>query len=197
MERIPNERLIEIAGLAGELWFGFLEAFEGQLKATDLFSSSIARINPVVLKFFQYCSEIEIGELPAIGGSTQSVIQSFVLATALTGKHSAPTWLWCSSNGAPGLLIDYDQIDVAFPQRPVAQKVITRLFLHEIGHLVLHFKRLTTGSSGRVHNSTSLDEEEAWAFCGIILGLALGTIARGGRDTHPKDQVDKAWKHSI
>jgi hypothetical protein len=84
------------------------------------------------------------------------------------------------------------------------RKIATRLILHEAGHVVLHFRELQTRKKTEIRPAaigsvlmgvpsvSEAQEEEAWIFCGIILGLALGQMARKSRPMH----VDRAWPRS-
>lgn len=165
---MSNERAKEIMGIAHAHWLDYMSFVNGKYVPKDLFDITKARINSCASEFFTYCSEIELG----VGGA--SIGQTSSLAVS-----GSPSWLW-QQRGVPVILIDYGVIGANIPDHS-QRKVITRIILHEVGHVILHFKDILAlgGLGGAGANETQ--EEEAWLFSSAIIGLALGQIAPSGR----------------
>ena len=184
-EQIENHRLQTIAGEANTLWTAFVESLGSTHKPESLFHVvPSVTLNPVVLRFFTFCAELKLGA---------AVSPAFLIPTSTRGRSPAPTWLWHQGGGRPAILIDFDQIGHSFPADAQKQRTITRLILHEIGHMTLHYGSLRSQARGKVSSASPQQEQEAWAFAGIILGVALGGLARSGRTRVPPI-IDGAWK---
>jgi hypothetical protein len=70
--------------------------------------------------------------------------------------------------------------------------LIAKLILHEIGHVVLHWDHDNPGPPDNlVPNMPEQYEYHAWAFAGLVFGLAIGHIAIASRMS---DGADTAWK---
>jgi hypothetical protein len=107
---------------------------------------------------------------------------------SLWGSHRAPSWLWQNASESPLVFIDTGHIESVI-SGPVVHRIYTRLVLHEIGHLLLHWEKLKPQGYASVKPSSPDDEEEAWLFCEVIMGLALGEYAKVGRPS----TIDQAW----
>lgn len=190
--RIKTGRFIEIASLARELWESFAASEGAKFHPQSLFKADYrTTVNSMAFVFGRHCAEKVIGRTSS---------EPFMLRQTLDGERKAPSWLWKHPDGSPAVLVDVDQVALAFPGNEREQKkILTRLFLHEIGHVVLHLAELNvipTGAAdeGVYHPGVKDEqEEEAWIFCGVILGLALGCLARDGRNA---GLIDCAWEQS-
>ena len=158
-------------------WFGFLGATSQSSRA--LFDRT-TWVNRCALGFFRYCAEITLGT----SGAT-------IVPTSLLAGSGSPSWLWHKGKGVPHILIDFDAIHEKVPN--TERKTVTRILIHEVGHLVLHYPDIASFARGRVSSCTALQEQEAWVFAGIVVGLALGQTAP---DLRPQ-VVDNAWKLSV
>ncbi len=185
--KIAPPRFAEIAAKAKSLWDGFVDNYNSQFPPQSLFRDDYrATVNPMALHFGLHC----VKSL----GIQRLEDTAICLRQNLDGEQRAPSWLWKNEDGAPIILMDVDQVTLSFPQNEKEQKKIrTRLFLHEIGHIVLHLSALKNQRSA-FHPGVSDDqEEEAWIFCNVIVGLALGCVARSGR---LNNVIDGAWEKS-
>ena len=180
---ITEARIREIAHAAGELWLKFLGSLGPDFPAPFLFKEYPGTtVNPWVLRLFKFC---------CVNHLHVNTYKAFPVITRLTGTRAAPSWLWDNGGSNIAILIDQVQVQTLIPIDR-RQKVVARLVLHEIGHIVLHLKALTPMSSGHVNSASPEQEEEAWVFCGTILGLALGHVARSSRP----HVIDAAWTHA-
>ena len=180
--------MTKVVDLAVQLWDGFSSMSE-LAPADDLFrQENRCRINPCILRLVNYCAQAVLG-----------VRKVEVVETALDGQSRS--CLWQNGEGVPSILIDLDQIAAAVPREDDRQRIATRLLLHEIGHLVLHFPRSRGRNVGRIGVTWS-EEEEAWAFCWTLLNLALFSVVRASRETnstilgeasHSGIQVSESW----
>ena len=189
--RVSLSRLKKITSLARELWFGFADLRQPEfLSDGQLFDTRMPVVNPSAAAFFKYCVKKTLG----VDGAA-------VILAELSGDRPAPSWLWHRNWAAAWVILDPSQIGRKFKDVQHRRRVATRLILHEAGHVALHFfslKRIahskahgaTAGSSGSgVPSVNEAQEEEAWIFCGAILGLALGQLARKSRP----EFTDRAW----
>lgn len=180
MEPISQRRAEEITGIAHTYWLGFNEALGKKGNEDWLFQlPERGRVNQCVLLFFRYCAQIRLGVAGATVAPTESI------------GHGVPSWLWHQGGGVPWVLLDFKEILSKFSIGE-ERKIVTRIILHEIGHLVLHFQALAGMGKGLVPSSNAIQEEEAWLFCSVIMGLALGNLAKSKRP----NSVDAAWSHS-
>lgn len=181
-ERISQQRHKEIAAIAHDLWFGFVDSHGERFKDLSLFDTE-SRINPTVMKFLRHCVEVYT-DFP---GSSAGVVYTRF------DDPTAPSWLW--SNGrekGPWVVIDNEKIGNTV-RVDEERKILTRIILHEIGHIVLHFCKILKDSVGAVKSANDNQEEEAWIFCFAVIGASLGEAARKGRELKI---TDRAWNYS-
>jgi hypothetical protein len=179
---ISQARMREVADIAYTYWYDFVKFLEMRFNPDDLFNTmGPARINPCALAFFRYCAEIRLGK----GGATVSTVSSL-------GSTNSPSWLWHQGNGVVWILLDLPTVQGVISVQE-ERKLITRIILHEIGHVVLHYPDVSRYGRGNVPSAEDHQEEEAWLFSGILLGLALGLVAKKGRGA---GITDLAWSKS-
>lgn len=68
--------------------------------------------------------------------------------------------------------------------------LLTRIFLHELGHIVQHRDHMFRNGLGKADNCLAEHEEYAWNFAASVVGLALGDYAKKCKESN---QPDKAW----
>jgi hypothetical protein len=215
--RVTAKRLKEIAGLAHQLWFEFARRrqtkpeYKGFLANGELLDAQTPlTLNVHAEAFFNFCVEKTLGVddgtivLARLFRPSKASVASSTAGKRSDGK-SAPSWLYHRQWRVAWMVLDLHQLDEQTQGGHEARrKIATRLILHEAGHVVLHFLKLRTrkktgirpaaigGALRGVPSVNEAQEEEAWVFCGIILGLALGQMARRSRPKH----VDRAWPRS-
>ena len=91
------------------------------------------------------------------------------------------SWLFSSRPGIYAVVINREAIAESSKQTgKITNEIIVRLFLHELGHLVLHGKQMFDSKKRSFAPATAPNqEEEAWVFVGLIHGIAAG--AQAGR----------------
>ncbi len=80
------------------------------------------------------------------------------------------------------------------PDRRFAETLITdRCIYHEVGHIKLHGHLLAAGAVwGLAPQATPQEEEEAWVFCFIVLGMVVGDYAEHCRERRNMDDSPTA-----
>lgn len=167
-------------------WTAFVRQHRNRLTPDGLFDRR-SKINRCALEFLRHCAEI------CVGAGNADVMWSQLSSSAPGGWKDRPaSWLWKKGDGSPRVLIDLGYVtqEVSAPER---NKVLTRILLHEIGHVALQWDALDPNVADQASASTSEHEEQAWVFCGAILGLALGFLADGARRERPPTN-DPTWR---
>lgn len=79
--------------------------------------------------------------------------------------------------------------DHVHPDLQFCEALLTaRCMYHEVGHVKMHGYLLARRSPGTLAVSASpAEEEQAWVFCFIILGMMIGDYARSQRRSHNMD----------
>lgn len=91
------------------------------------------------------------------------------------------SWLYRGEyRGTYSVVFDSESINAACVQhRKPVEDVIFKLFLHELGHFVLHrkelFKGIEDGCGGT--NADAENELEAWLFAYTVIGICIGDRA--------------------
>jgi hypothetical protein len=101
------------------------------------------------------------------------------------------SWLYRSFAGSYAAVFDERLIAVMAPTvKAKEMELKTKLFLHELGHFVLHRDKLFNGqrSAGLAATAVAEMEAEAWFFAYVILGLA-----RGDRAALTTASIDNTW----
>jgi hypothetical protein len=103
------------------------------------------------------------------------------------------SWLYRNFAGSYAAIFDEQLISSATAtsfNRILPTEAIARLFLHELGHFVLHRQHLFKDhhSSGLAASALAEMEAEAWFFAYVIVGLA-----RGDRAALTTAAVDNTW----
>ncbi len=167
-----------IADKALGLWNDFAESN----KDLALLALDKTRWHFFAKRFLSYVAEISLTR--GYQGGAQ-----IVYASNLHSKLRAPSWLLHSGGDVPHILVDREYIKqkVTDPEYP---KIVSRLIIHEIGHLAMHWYRLRQQTGKPVESATAAEEQQAWTFCGVILGLGLALKAVSGRSN---GTIDDAW----
>jgi hypothetical protein len=97
------------------------------------------------------------------------------------------SWLWQAYPGVYAAVFDHSHLTDRFSQLGVQAAELkaklndtkARLFMHELGHFVLHRKAIfaSTRKPDFAASAEAEMEEEAWLFSHIVFGLALGNRA--------------------
>ena len=177
----------DISGKGYELWRSFLELNNGTFGPTSLFTQDWRlRLNKCAAAFLQYCAE-------EIVGSDRKVPVVLTSLSKANADDKPVSWL-CRSNGAPAVIIDRPHIVESLPTHTVS-RCITRIILHEIGHIVEHWAKLEPPGQldQPLPSAEPHHEAEAWWFGQAVVGAAVGALAC----QHRKDGgYDQAWPHS-
>jgi len=115
------------------------------------------------------------------------------------------SWLYHESNDVPVILIDrellskqiayLEEVDQAKLKPARLRPIISRIVLHELGHLVLHWQSLHPRADGKYVKDSPIEfEEHAWLFAGMIVGLETGRIAKESKTLLG---FDNAWRQTI
>lgn len=146
------------------------------------------RTSPLAMQFANYAAS------KALGTATDVDVYFECLHSYSPGHWEGrpASWLW-KLNNQPAIYIDSGLVhnSVALPS---ANRAVSRLILHETGHIVLHWNSLLGGSS-ETRLSTPVQEKEAWWFASCIVGLALGHLSEKIR-TGPPEANDSVWPHA-
>lgn len=193
----------DVAQMAANLWHEFEQRAARQWDPQSLYGSlfwtkSKTPVNPCALSFFIHCSsKVRNISSPVIHSSEE--FGDFNPA----GWDGRPaSWLWNMGYGVPGIVYNRAMVSDKLQNEREERRVITRLILHETGHMVLHWDHLRSlVSSSQMRNPTGMpqasyvQEREAWWFCSIVIGLALGWVAHKTREGPPLAN-DQAWLHA-
>jgi hypothetical protein len=100
------------------------------------------------------------------------------------------SWLWQAFPGVYAAVFDHSHLtkrgeQIGVPGEQLRQKLNdtkARLYLHELGHFVLHRKELfgdrpKAAKAGFAISAQAEMEAEAWLFANVVMGLALGNRA--------------------
>lgn len=195
--------------MAWSLWDMFIQKHAKMYDNSSLFKKDVTRNpyrNPCAEAFMYFCAKAG----PCAEGG---IITRQTLTQVRPNKpNRAVSWLSAYLNRAehkcPILVIDSDYLKDQIPvlEAPlVVHRVYTRLLLHEVGHLVLHWdqmiQELTSkdapaslgGLEARWPVSSPKQEAEAWLFCYAVLGAGIGRYAFLAREG-PVDDNDPAWR---
>ena len=97
------------------------------------------------------------------------------------------------------IILDWNYLTIQYG-RGVADMVraVNHLVLHETGHVVLHWQKLTSAGGvppqGLVQDMDPQAEAEAWGFCGALLSMALARIAYETK-ANPTPSSRQAWEY--
>jgi hypothetical protein len=134
-------------------------------------------INKVAFEFYEYCARMSLGVARADVGYCDLL----GVAPDQRGTRAA-SWLWKTGVKVPMIAIDKEYVTALVPRDDQRDKIFTRLLLHEVGHVVFHWKDLRPGiprgDAAPLLGATVEQEEEAWWFASSIVGLAVGDQAR-------------------
>lgn len=104
------------------------------------------------------------------------------------------SWLYVVFPGVYATIFDEDKIRVICTGVGSSRNlddVLVELYLHELGHLVLHRDDLFKGlKNGLAINAQADHEEEAWLFAYCVLGHAKGGRAR---EAKLRTYLDDSW----
>lgn len=198
-DHLKPERVSHIASEARRVWYGYIQQFPERLweKEVQDFLQPITA-NHVAVKLFQLCSEQKTQHKGTGVAPTRSlgnlVGHGFEGATIPNGPSS---WLWSDPGGIPRVLIDVQVIQTQ--HNAYRHKVVRRLVLHEAGHVVLHWDKLSppklkTGAGAAIAASP-VQEAEAWFFAMCVEGLALASFAYKSK-SDPPTALDPTWPHA-
>lgn len=181
---------------ARTLWTRFSRA-HGSEKATE--------------GFLKFDPEIKLSFCPAVGSLFRYVTEDLFATTGSVSLSvqlgDAASWLWdardardgSESKSDPQIMINATLKLDGNPYSNDERRlyiVRTRLILHEIGHIVLHWQDLLV-CPGRASPSTPQQEKEAWFFTHAMLGLALGQYSQNCRESPSANNIDDAWQYLV
>jgi hypothetical protein len=106
------------------------------------------------------------------------------------------SWLYMVFPGVYATVFDGACISRRFARQDrTLDEIYVRLYLHELGHLVLHRDNLFRGlNNGLAISAQAVDEEEAWFFASCVMGLAVGARAREAKQ---RSYLDDSWTDSL
>lgn len=183
----------QIAGTAFELWNSFLEYSRRSYHPVNLFTHDYRlKVNKCVASFLQYCAEVTLREDPGIGPAARTAI----VFHSLSGERQRDkpvSWLW-RQRGVPKVVIDKEVLFEKLSASALS-RAITRIILHEIGHVVRHWEALRPpGAVDRQLSAAKPEHEaEAWWFGQAVVGSGIGALAQEHRE---RGGFDQAWPHS-
>jgi len=187
-----QERLQSVAARAQTYWNDFLSAFGGRIRMEALFEYRLT-VNPLALQFFRFCAQQKLGS------SNARIVFHSLRSRSPHWSGRAASWLYHAGQDVPVILIDLQCINQRIAQvvgqRRELSRCITKLVLHETGHVVEHWGVLADRRlAGHLPPCPPEREDEAWWFCGLVWGIVLGAIARANRE-NPTGIHDRAWEH--
>lgn len=174
------------------LWHEFVGAFGREKTCAQIFSQDIPTTR-FAREFLRFSS---LRRVPGYVSGANITLSN------LHGSNQSPSWLWRYGSSVPLIIVDFNYVSSQIISRSERRKVLFRLMLHEIGHVVLHWNSLNERDPStepidpndpiKARNASAEQEEAAWLFCGCVMGLALGLYAKMGRP----DVIDQAWSHA-
>lgn len=191
---ITTERIQAIASMALDLWASFTRTHEFTAKQwinpePHLAIRSHLAVNYGVVEFSRHCGD-------AIGANVTIVFASIPVLDSAEGNSGVATWLFRRNKTDYAIVIDPRVIEKSLQRGDIRDRsqAITRLILKQVGTLVLNTKFHAENQDAEPTNQQSPEqEEEAWVFCGTVLGLALGANAQSSRQ---QNVIDQAWTRS-
>jgi hypothetical protein len=195
---IGTDKQQKIAALAWALWNDFLDFKGREFQSRQLLSPSVRTPSKISADFFRFCVQVctQDGDAPEVSAS----IVSYDLADARKHARNRPaSWLVMSydarHNPCPTVVIDYETLHGKLAWFR-ALPTITRLVLHETGHLVLHWEQLQpiirNGDLALAKSAAPIQEAEAWWFCISILGRVTAEVAEENARM-PENADDQIW----
>lgn len=177
---LTKNRILEIAALCADLVAKFRA--ETNYRAADLLPShefaSPARGIPILQLFASCC-------LPH-GWK----LRLFPWKTSVLALRGYASRLFRVSEKHFCLVVDLSSIQQTIIAPESTDSLLIKLFLHELGYLVLHSKALSSDLRA-VGFLESSDAGEAWFFAGVIYGLA---IADAATESARRNVPDTAWR---
>jgi hypothetical protein len=191
---VSVDDLLKQIAVALPLWNSFVESEGPKFNSEEIFQRR-TEINPVALRFLRHCAQIILGS-PRSAHIIFSKLSPAPSNSAMLWSGRAASWLFHMGNNVPVIYVDKDIISSG-TVAPMLEKnkIITRVVLHEIGHIVHHWKTLRPMGCRHANPATPQQEEEAWWFCGLIIGLALGLASKQARLREPPAH-DPVWCHT-
>jgi hypothetical protein len=201
-EFLDSKRVDFIRRTAWALWEMFMEKNFKTFTDADLFRpyGTFSRPqNACAVAFLQFC-----GDLYADTAGL-AVTQTSLEYVWPTRPSRAVSWLanFRDTRGLnnPILAIDVQYLETELPISDIHRKC-TKLLLHEVGHLVLHWRdfitQIATRQAGKLANLPAIlpdasghQESEAWLFCYSVLTAA---IARHAFLNRRDDDNDATWR---
>jgi len=207
---INDDRRCKITRMAWELWNDFLNYSQrcaedmlnpahfgramppgGRVAEVEIQPTTYPR-NSCAVQFFRYCAQIFVG---AAADVVNYGLDESAGVPNYTGR--ATSWLFNiptrDYENYPLVIIDANFLAGQEPPLELA-KIWTRLLLHEIGHLVLHWEELDAQRvAGRIPAATAPQESEAWWFCFVVLGFSVSSYAFSIKGT-PTTRHEDAWR---
>ena len=108
------------------------------------------------------------------------------------------SWLYRVSDISFSVVFDEENIRSECRLRETHfSRAMTRLFLHELGHFVLHRDRLGNLEKSDVPTpmlpAVAEMEAEAWQFASTVIGIGVGSIAHFARERNHRDMSWLFW----
>lgn len=188
---VSSEVFLKQMGKAVELWNAFVEAEGYKFDSEEIFQRK-TEVNPVALRFLRHCAQIVLGSpKPA-----RVIFSKLSPPPSATWSGRAASWLFHMGENVPVVYVDKDFIESGTKSHLTEKnKIITRIVLHEVGHIVLHWDDLRPKGCRHALPAKPQQEEEAWWFCGLVIGLALGLASKQARLRTPPAH-DPVWCHT-
>ncbi|MGB2755379.1 MAG: hypothetical protein WBD75_05895 [Phycisphaerae bacterium] len=170
-------------------WFDLITAEDLPAKALAQ-AVSRAGVAPGLCNLFEHCASNDVEDPRR---------QCEIVISRLVGKQldkGVPaSWLWQHGPEGkyPRIVIDEKAMESVLRNLGRAlvgherERLRTRLVIHEIAHLDLHWDSLRQKAEqeGEVVSSSPEQEEEAWLYTEFFLGLTLGNYALDVRTPRP------------
>lgn len=180
-------------------WEKFRESHSDRYEPKDLFElPTDFSLNMFAADFLRHCTKLHVRD------NADAQVMFFKLSTDEHEPSSRPaSWLCLDEKDAPVVVVDDKYVREMVPVADY-DRTVTRLILHEVGHVVEHWSQLAEQAPHdpvallhhpppRVAASTSDQEREAWWYAAAVVGFALGDCAY---DDRMAGGYDRAWSHS-
>ena len=151
--------------------------------------------NACVRAYFNYCARQRLGCARPVYVMIGNEIPAWTEEEDTEGRPAS--WLWEMGNNEPRILIDRSEVLQHVPPR-YYDRFVTRLTLHEVAHMVLHWESLRYALRDHpMRPCTPQQEREAWWFCEVVIATALGQHAQLRRTpTEGRRFHDDTWLYS-
>lgn len=179
-----EQEFLKIAELAYTLW----DSYEAQNRV-DL-GNPKDPLFEFALRFYRHSVKfLNSSQKPAEAYFQIADLSVHVQRFTRQARGKPASWLWRLAGNDPCIVVDVEYVRqvVGYTE---AEKIIARLILHETAHWVLHRIRLMPATASKpalLLGINNANEEEAWWFCEIIIGLAVGFHAKSLRQQNYHD----------